>query len=124
MATTFGDSYRKTRVMAHQSTRDGVQSTYLFFYNLSPNLRINRNVANLIGETPSALINRKQLFWRGDVVAMKVQSRSESIDSIVESMDADLSELKPLEEFLRERYQERCFEYLLDDDERKCEQES
>ena len=121
--STFGDSYRKTRVMAHRSTRDGVQTTYLFFYNLSPDLPINLNVANLIGETPSNLNIQKRLFWRGDVVVMKVQSTSESINSMVESLDADLFDLRSLEEFLQEKYRERIFECLLHDDERKCEQE-
>lgn len=124
MASTFGDNYRKTRVIAHRSARDGVQSTYLFFYNLSPNLPINLNIARLIGVTPSHLKTRKRLFWRGDVVAMKVQPESERFDFIVESLDADLFELTPLEEFLREQYQMDVFERDLQYDEEHCEQKS
>ncbi|KAF8961357.1 hypothetical protein BDZ97DRAFT_1828877 [Flammula alnicola] len=110
MASTFGDNYRKTRVMTHQSARDGVQSTYLLFYNLSLNLPINLNVAHVIGVTPSHLKTRKRLFWRGDIVAMKVQPQSGQIDFIVESLDANLFELGPLEEFLRKGYQEEVLE--------------
>jgi hypothetical protein len=124
MTSAFGDDCRKMRVAAHRSARNGVQSTYLFFYNLSPNLPINLNVAHLIGVTPSHLKIKKRLFWRGDVVAMKVQPESERIDFIIESMDADLLELGSLEEFLRERYQEGVFERLLHNNELECEQES
>ena len=109
MIGTFGDDYRKTRSMVHKITRDGgVQSTYIIFYNLSPNLPINLNVAHVVGVTPSDLKTRKRLFWRGDVVAMKVQPQAgpqKRYDFIVESLDADLSELSPLEELLREKYQ-------------------
>jgi len=122
MASTFGDSYRKTRVWAHRSALGGVQSSYLFFYNLSPNLPINLNVANLIGVTPPQLKNRKRLFWRGDVVAMKVRPKSEQIDCIVESLDADLLELRFVEEFFREKYQDGVLERELFDEEQECEQ--
>ena len=82
MITAFGDSYRMARVMAYRCAPDGVQNTYLFFYNLFPNLSINLNVPNLIGETTSDLEKKKQLFWRGDVVAMKVQSKGNSSISL------------------------------------------
>ena len=39
-------------------------------------------------------------------------------------MDADLLELKSLEEFLGERYQEGVFERLLHNNELECERES
>ena len=120
MASTFGDEYRKTQVLAYKISRDGVQSTYLFFYNLSPNLPINLSIARVIGVTPSHLKSRKRLFWRGDVVAMKVQPESESI---VESLDADLFDLNPLEEFFRMRYQGGSLESFLDSLEQQCEQE-
>ncbi|KIL66965.1 hypothetical protein M378DRAFT_159896 [Amanita muscaria Koide BX008] len=112
MARTFGDDYRKTQVMDHKSTRDGIKSTYLFFYNLSPNLPINLNVLHVIGVTPSHLKTRKRLFWRGDVVATKVQPESEQRDFIIENLDADISELRPLEEFLRATYQKGGDSYL------------
>ncbi|KAJ6624081.1 hypothetical protein B0H10DRAFT_2008415 [Mycena sp. CBHHK59/15] len=44
---------------------------------------------------------------------MKVQPESEKIDFIVESLDADLLELRPLQEFLREKYQEGVLERFL-----------
>ena len=114
LTSTFGDDYRKTQSMVQKITRDsGVQSTYLIFYNLSPNLPINLNVAHVVGVTPSDLKSRKRLFWRGDVVAMKVQPHSEPDDFMVESLDADLSELRPLEEFLREKYQVGFLEGLV-----------
>jgi hypothetical protein len=124
MTSTFGDEYRKTRVTeltAHRlgSTHDGVQITYLFFYNLSPNLPMNLNVAQLIGVTQSHL--RKRLFWRGDVVAMKAQQNSECT-WLVESLDADLFTLGPLKKFFQEKYQQAFFEKLLRDDEICCEQ--
>jgi hypothetical protein len=124
MASTFGDECRKTRVMVYQGARDGVHSTYLFFYNLSPNLPINLNVAHLIGVTPSHLKTKKRLFWRGDLVVMKVQPESERVNFIVKSLDADLFELKPLEEFLQEKYQEGFLDLGLYYDERDCEQVS
>ena len=124
MTSTFGDDYRNTRSMVYKIARDsGVQSTYLIFYNLSPNLPINLNVAHVVGVTPSDLKTRKRLFWRGDVVAMKVQPRAEPLDRydfIVESLDADLSELSPLEEFLREKYQVGFLEGLVEEDELFC----
>jgi len=121
MTSIFGDDSRKMRVTPHRNARNGVQSTYLFFYNLSPNLPINLNVADVIGVTPSHLKIKKRLFWRGDVVAMKVQPESERIDFVIESMDADLLELESLEIFLRERYQEGVFERLLHNNETECE---
>ena len=124
MASTFGNEYRKTQVVAHKSTWNGVQITYLFFYNLSPHLPINLNVAHVIGVTPHHLKTKKRLFWRGDLVLMKVQPESELVDWIVESLDADMSELRPLEEFLREVYQEGGLESNLDFDEYQCKQGS
>jgi len=122
MTSTFGDESRKTRVMQHLCIQDGAKRvTYLFFYNLSPKLPINLNIAHLIGVTPPHL--KKRLFWRGDVVAMKVESESERIDFIVKSMDADLLELGSLEEDLRERYQVGFFEHMLHNDGDSCEQD-
>ena len=121
MASTFGDEYRKTEVTRHKIARDGDESTYLFFYNLSPNLPVNLNVAHVIGVTPSHLKTRKRLFWRGDVVAMKVQPESEKINFIVESLDANPFDLKALEEFFRESYQEGRLEQLLQRTEWLCE---
>ncbi|KAF8626703.1 hypothetical protein AX15_004727 [Amanita polypyramis BW_CC] len=117
MASTFGDELRKTQVTTFETTRHGAQNTYLFFYNLSPNLPINLNVTRVVGVTPSHLKARKRLFWRGDLVVMKVQALSKQMDFIVESLDADLSELGSLEEFLRKTYQEGDLERLLDSDE-------
>ncbi|KAF8813436.1 hypothetical protein BYT27DRAFT_7220388 [Phlegmacium glaucopus] len=99
MASTFGDEYHNMRVMAYRGAQDGVQSTYLFFYNLSPNLPINLNVAHLIG----------------------VQPQSEQMNFIVKSLDADLSALRLLEEFLREEYQEGSLDLQLYHDEQDWE---
>lgn len=114
MASTFGDDYRKTRVMSsYTSPWDGFESPYILFYNLSPNLPINLNVAHAIGVTPSYLKTRNHLFWRGDVVAMKVQPESQRFDFIVQSLDADLTELRTLEAFLKEMYRRGVFGRIL-----------
>jgi hypothetical protein len=123
LASTFGDDYRKTQVLVHKDSQDGIQSTYLLFYNLSPNLPVNLNVARVTGVTPSHLKAKKRLFWRGDVVAMKVKPKSDMVEALVESMDADLLELSGLEQFLREGYQVGEFERFLDLDKEQCEQE-
>lgn len=119
MASTFGDDYCKMEAIVHESTRD--ESAYLFFYNLSLNLPINLNVAPVIGITPSHLKIKKRLFWRGDVVVMKARLLSEQL---VESLDADLSELESLEQFFRTAYQEGDLERRLDYKELHCEEES
>ena len=124
MASTFGDEYRKSKVVAHKCPSSGIQITYLFFYNLSLNLPINLNVAHVVGVTLSHLKTRKRLFWRGDVVVMRVQPESERFNWIVESSDADLSELRPLEEFFREMYRKGVLESNLDFDEHQCKQGS
>jgi len=124
MTSTFGDSYCKTRVAGpHQTTRDGVESTYLLFYNLSLNLPINLNIARVIGVTPLQLQTKKRLFWRGGVVAMKVRPESKECDFMVESLDADLLELRSLEKFFPDYYGRGTLEYALDLDEGTCEKE-
>jgi len=135
MSNTFGDEYRKTRVMAWRRKDlrnygdDGVENTgdyYLFFYNLSPKLPVNLNIANKIGATLAYLKYKKRLFWRGDVVVMKVRPEVavERLHFIVESMDADLTELGALEECLWKVYLEGGLERLLRVDELQCELES
>ena len=121
MTSTFGDDYRKIRVMAHRTAQ---AESYLFFYNLSPNLPINRAITYILEVTPSYLKTRKHLFWRGDVVVMKVQPQSEQMDFMVESLDADMVELEILEEFFRETYQGGVFGRLLHYLEYQCEQET
>jgi hypothetical protein len=123
LASTFGDGYYMTQVLAYQTTRNDLQSTYLFFYNLSRNLPVNLNAARIIGITPSQLKHKKRLFWRGDVVAMKVQP-SESEFRIVESLDADPSDLNLLGEFFLERFQDGSLDRFLEALEQQCEQES
>jgi hypothetical protein len=123
MTSTFGDSYRNTQVAGpHQITRDGVRSTYLLFYNLSLNLPINLNIAYVIGVTPPQLQTKKRLFWRGDVVAMKVRLESE-FSSMVKSLDADLLELRSLEKFFPDNYRRGVLESELYFDEQTCEKE-
>ena len=120
--STFNDESRKARVVMAQ---DSAQSTTrLVFYNLSPNLPINLNVARIIGVTPSDLKLKKRLFWRGDVATMKVQREGEQLNFIVENSDADLPDLRILEEFFRKMYQAGAFERLLHEEELKCEPES
>ena len=123
MTSTFSDGYRKTQVASHQTTRDGVQSTYLLFYNLSLNLPINLNIARVIGVTPPQLQTKKRLFWRGDVVAMKVRPESKERDFMVKSLDANLLELRSLEKFFPDNYQKGVLESDLDFDEHTCEKE-
>ena len=123
MTSTFGDSYRKTEVSSYETTRDGVQSTYLLFYNLSLNLPINLNIARVIGVTPYQLQTEKRLFWRGDVVAMKVQPVSNRLSFMVRSLEADLLELRSLEKIFPDYYRRGVFESQLDSDERRCEKE-
>jgi hypothetical protein len=53
---------------------------------------------------------------------MKFQLASEQL--IVESSDADIFELRPLEEFLLNEYQAGALERVLHDDELQCERES
>jgi hypothetical protein len=48
------------------------------------------------GVSLSDLKYKKRLFWRGDVVAMKVQPQSEEFDFIVKSQNADLFDSKNL----------------------------
>jgi hypothetical protein len=96
LISTFGDEHRKTQVSTYKGTHDG---TYLLFYNLSLALPINLNVARDIGVSPSHLKSKKRMFWRGDVVAMKVRPESEMKSFIIESLDADLFDLDPLLDF-------------------------
>lgn len=123
MTSTFGDSYRQTQVASHQTTQDGVQSTYLLFYNLSLNLPFNLNIARVISVTPLQLQTRKRLFWRGDIVAMKVRPESKERDFMVKSLDADLLELRSLEKFFLDNYRKGVLESDLDFDEYKCKKE-
>ena len=120
MTSTFGDNYRKTLVATHETSQDCVQ--YLLFYNLSLNLPINLNIARVIGFTPPQLQTKKRLFWRGDVVAMKVRLESQ-YSSMVKSLYADLLELKSLENFFLDHFKRGVLERQLDFDEYMCERE-
>lgn len=120
------DDYRKSQVIGYRSAlrnSDGApQSAYLFFYNLSSNLLVNLNVASIVGITGAYLTFKRHLFWRGDVVALKVQpSPSEKLKFIVESLDADLGELGMLRELFWKNFQEGALERVLGDDELQCE---
>jgi hypothetical protein len=123
VTSKFGDSYPKTQVASYQTTRNGVQSTYLLFYNLSLNLPINLNIARVIGVTPPQLQTTKRLFWRGDVVAMKVRPVSKEHSFMVKSLDADLLELRSLEKLFPDYFQKGVLESELDFDEHTCEKE-
>ncbi|KAF9522392.1 hypothetical protein CPB83DRAFT_113313 [Crepidotus variabilis] len=72
MTGTFGTEYRKTRIMIYKEKRKHILTNYIFFYNLSPKLPVNRNLTRLIGVTHFELKKHKRLFWRGDVVALKL----------------------------------------------------
>lgn len=124
VASTFGDDYRKTKVMSNKNAWDGVESNYIFFYNLSLNLPINLNVAHLLGVTPSHLKARKRLFWRGDIVAMKVQLDSESSFIVKECLNANRLDLNSLEQFLLEKYRNGNLESDLYALEQECKPNS
>ncbi len=62
------------------------------------------------------------MFWRGDIVVMKVKQESEAMNSMVKALDADLSELGTLEEFLRTKHREGFLAQELNSDEMRCEQ--
>ena len=122
MPSTSDSDCRKVQVMISHGAQHG---TYLFFYDLRLDSPINLNVARAIGVTPSQLKLKKRLFWRGDVVAMKVKAVSGLLDrDTVVSLDADISDLRPLEGFLHNQYQEGALEHILHDDELQCKQES
>ena len=128
MRHTFSDTgeYSKTRFMGYLGrafTPDNVESGYLFFYSLSRHLPVNLNVTNPIGVTLSHLKLKKQVFWRGDIVAMKVQLGPER-PFVVESLEADISELVQVEQFLQKTYQVGTLEYVLCHEELLCEQYS
>jgi len=127
------DNYRKTRVMGYippHTNRwalvsgEPEKSCYLLFYNLSPNLPVNLNVAGVIGLTEAYLKFKKRLFWRGDVVALKVRPEGKNVAFRVESLDADICEVGLLEDFLRKQYHEGALERILGNDELQCERES
>lgn len=117
---TFGAEHRNLKTRSLVLTVPGALA-YLFFYNRSLRLPINLNVANLVGVTPSHLRTKKRMFWRGDIVVMKVRSESEAMDFMVEALDADLSELGSLEDVLRIKHQEGFLEQDLHSDEMQCE---
>ena len=124
MTSTFGDSYRKMLVAALEISQDAGGIQYLLFYNLSLNLPINLNIARVIGVTPPQLQTKKRLFWRGDVVAMKVRPESKERSFMFKSLDADLLELKSsVEKFFLYGYRDCILESNLDSDERTCEKE-
>ena len=124
LTSTFGAEHRdlKTRVVVLSITHAGDTHAYLFYYNRSLRLPINLNVAELVGVSSSHLKTKKHVFWRGDIVVMKVKPESETIDFIVKPLDADLSELGTLEEFLRTKHREGYLAQELHGDEMQCEQ--
>ena len=127
------DNYRKTRVMGYIPpltnrwalvSGEPEKSCYLLFYNLSPNLPVNLNVAGVIGLTEAYLKFKKRLFWKGDVVALKLRPEGKNVTFRVESLDADICEVGLLEDFLRKQYQDGPLERVLGNDELQCERES
>jgi hypothetical protein len=123
------DNYRKMRVMGYippltnrwaLAEGEPERACYLLFYNLSPNLPVNLNVAGMIGLTEDYLKFKKRLFWRGDVVALKVQPEGEKVGFRVESLDADICEVGLLEDFFRKKYHEGELERILGADELQC----
>ena len=123
--STFGAEHRdaQTRATPLSVSVASVEHAYLLFYNCSLRLPINLNVANLVGVSSSYLKTKKRLFWRGDIVAMKVRRRPPPRQhSRVEPLDADLSTLGALEHFFRVRHQEGFLEQELYYEEMKCKQ--
>ena len=120
LTSTFGAEHRDLKTRALVVRVPGALA-YVLFYNRSLRLPVNLNVANLVGVTPWHLKNKKRMFWRGDIVVMKVQPESETMDFMVQALDADLSDLGSLEEVLRVKYREGFLEQELYGDEMQCD---
>ncbi len=100
----------------------GETHAYIFYYNRSLRLPINLNIAELVGVSPMQLKTKKRMFWRGDIVVMKVKQESERMILWVSALDADLSELATLKEFLQTKHREGFLAQELHGDEMQCEQ--
>lgn len=123
LSSTFGAEHRnlQTRATPLSVSVSNIAHAYLFFYNCSLRLPINLNVAELVGVSASHLKTKKRLFWRGNIVVMKVQRMPELYGySRVEPLDADLSALGALEELLRVKHQEGFLEQELYYEEMRC----
>ena len=122
LTSTYGVEHRnlQTRIIVyhHPDTRN--DPAYIIFCNRSLRLPINLNIAKLVGVSPSLLKSKKRMFWRGDTVAMKVQWAPGKKYGAVEALNADISEIRPLEELLRTKYWEGFWERQLHRDELKC----
>ncbi len=75
LTSTYGAEHRnwQTRIMVYNEPNTRCNPAYIIFCNRSVRLPINLTIAKLAGVTPSILKNKKRMFWRGDVVAMKVK---------------------------------------------------
>ena len=126
LTSTYGSEHRnlQTRIMIYHSpnkSRYGwdVVPFYIIFCNRSVRLPVNCNITKLVGATPLLLRSKKRMFWRGDVVAMKVKAASD-VKWDIQPLDAHMSNLGALEEFLRQQYQEGFWERELRYDEVQC----
>lgn len=121
--STFGEEHRDAQTLATPlgvSVASG-EHAYLLFYNCSLRLPINLNVAGLVGVSSSYLETKKRLFWRGDIVAMKIRRMPIPHEyARVEPLDADLSTLWALEEAFRVKHHEGFLEQELYYEEMKC----
>ncbi|KXN80583.1 hypothetical protein AN958_10468 [Leucoagaricus sp. SymC.cos] len=109
LGATYGAEVRKTRSR-------GFVKSYLVFYNLSPNLPVNRTLARLVDFSPN---DTPRLFWRGDVVVMRADL---SRDPHVQCLDASMSDIARVQAFLLDEYGSGSLEEQLSRDEEMCEQ--
>ncbi len=123
MTSAYGAEHRnsQTRIMVYDEPNTSYRPAYIVFCNRSLRLPINLTIAKLVGVTPSVLQSKKRLFWRGDVVAMKVRWTPGKKFGAVDVLDAHVSELGSLElEFLRTQYHQGFWERELRCDEIEC----
>jgi hypothetical protein len=115
---TYGSEYRKMRVR-NFAPSPPIPGQYMLFYNMSPQLPLNRCVARLLDIDPNTNNVGSKLFWRGDVIAMKFEKRSEN-SSYITCHDADSSAIGHLGDILRDAYSEGNLERELFMDECFC----
>lgn len=118
----YGSEYRKLRVQALSlSEWPATPGEYLLYYNMSPKLPLNRCITRIIGVDPNEL--GSELFWRGDVVGMKFEPKSE-YSPIIQCYDADASAIVALGNALVDGYAEGRLERVLSCDEALCKREN
>lgn len=112
----YGSEYRKIRAHCLKSSAL-IPDEYVFYYNMSPKLPLNRCVARLLDIDPDT--DNIGLFWRGDVVAIKHEPQSE-YSSYGDCHGTDASAIGELENMLRDAYSGGILEQDLFRDELMC----